>query len=180
MKTNPPTESPASGRKIAEKQLKLRATLWPDLASDDIWSRKKGAGYNSGFTTIPKTLSVILVVIDKLSPKGKPASAAYFDLWCRIFDESFVTMAGKQAEMAFAAGYFGQRAIQTWSGRLDVLEDLGFIRIKPGPNSPKGYALVMNPYKVLAALRAQNRIDDETWYAVIARASEVGATELET
>jgi hypothetical protein len=115
--------------KISEKQLKLRATLWPKLVEDDIWSRKKGGGYNSGFTTIPKTLSVILVIIDKLSPKGNPASTVYLDLWCRIFDESFVTMAGKHGEMAFAAGYSGQRAIQTWSRRMDVLVDLGFIEI---------------------------------------------------
>jgi hypothetical protein len=166
------------GRKIAEKQLSLRATLWPNLAADDVWSRKKGDAYNPGFTTIPKTLPLILTIIDALSPKGNPASAVYFDLWCRIFDEGFVTMAGKHGEMAFSSGYAGQRAVQTWARRMDVLDDLGFILIKPGPNSPKGYALVVNPYKVLKLLRTKRRIIDEYWFALAARANEVGATEL--
>lgn len=60
-----------------------------------------------------------------------------------------------------------------------MLEDLGFIQVKPGPNTPKGYALVLNPYKVLKNLRAQQRIDDETWVALLTRANDVSATELD-
>jgi len=168
------------GRKIAEKQLQLRNSLWPSLQADDVWSRKKVVGFNTGFTTIPKTLSVIMVIIDVLSPKGNPASSVYFDLWCRIFDEGFVGISGKQADLAFGAGYKGQRAVQTWTRRLEVLRDLGFIQTKPGPNAPHGYVLVMNPYKVVKALRDAKRIDDEHWYALVQRANDVGATELQT
>src|SRR5882672_8579876 len=94
---------------IALRQLELRKVLWPNAKPEHLWLR----AVRDGFTTIPRTLPLIFHVMDAMS-KGKPVSSTYFDLWCRAYDECFVTL-NKHREMAFHAGFSGQRAEQTWS-----------------------------------------------------------------
>lgn len=128
---------------IASKQLGLRSKLWPKINEDHIWNRK----IKSGFTTIPRTMPLFMEIMDSMS-SGQPVSSVYFELWCRAFDEHIVTLNNKK-EMAFHSGFTGQRAIQTWTSRIKILNKLGFINIVPGPHGDLSYALILNPYVVV-------------------------------
>ena len=134
----------ARNEKIGEKRIVLRNRLFPNIAETELWHRKRSAG----FTTIPRVMPLILTLMDRLS-KGKPVSAVYLEIWCRMFDESFINL--KPREMAFHAGFSGQRAEQTWSERMKILQKLGFIAIQPGPEGELSYAVVINPYRVIKA-----------------------------
>src|SRR5439155_1306852 len=79
-------------KKIAKRQLELRNRLWPDMADakatqEWLWSRHT----HDGFTTLPKCMPLIMSIMDDLA-KGQPVSSTYFELWCRTFDENFVTL----------------------------------------------------------------------------------------
>src|ERR1700728_2995466 len=100
---------------IAKKQLALREQLWPGM-SGWLWDRtaQTEAGYkHKGFTTIPKTMPLILKIMDGMS-KNHPLSATYLTLWCSTWDNCFVTLS-KSREMAYASGFGGQRGEQTWT-----------------------------------------------------------------
>jgi hypothetical protein len=107
-------------KKIAKRQLELRNRLWPDIPQDWLWSRHT----HDGFTTLPKAMPLMMSIMDDLA-KGQPVSSTYLELWCRTFDENFVTLS-KPREIAFHSGFFGQRAERTWRARLKILSDLHF------------------------------------------------------
>src|SRR5262245_26086674 len=108
-------------KKIAKRQLELRDRLWPGVEPAWLWSRLT----HDGYTSIPKAMPLILGIMDDLS-KGRPVSSTYLELWCRTYDESFVTLS-KPRETAFHSGFHGQRAERTWRQRLVLLEKLNFI-----------------------------------------------------
>jgi hypothetical protein len=83
---------------------KLRGQLWPDVTPAMLWHRKR----SDGFSTIPRTLSIIMVMMDSLS-KGRPVSTTYLELWCRTFDEALLNLSGKEHEYATASGFSGER-----------------------------------------------------------------------
>lgn len=155
---------------MAQRQLELRKTLWPEATDEWLWSRHR----QDGFTTLPKGMPLILSIMDDLS-KGKPISSTYLELWCRTFDECFVTLS-KPREMAFHAGFDGQRAERTWRGRLDILHRLNFIGLKEGPSGPVSYALIWNPYKVIKdhAERKTPGLRQDKFNALLERVSEIG------
>ncbi len=111
---------------------------------------------------------------------GKPVSSTYLELWCRNFDDCFVVLS-KQREMAFHSGFTGQRAERTWRERIRILAALGFIDIKEGPSGPESYALIWNPYKVIRKHHetGSQPVREDKYNALIARAVEIGATDLE-
>src|SRR5438270_10887574 len=88
---------------IAKKQLDQRDALWPGK-QPYLWDRRA----HKGFATIPKTMPLVLEIMDELS-NGKSVSATYLGLWCATWDNSFVNISRPQ-EMAHAAGFSGQRA----------------------------------------------------------------------
>ena len=159
---------------IAKRQSDLRAQLWPDLKLTDLWNRK----VSQGFTTIPRTMPLILMAMDEMS-KNQPVSSTYLDLWCRAFDECIVTL-NKPLEMAFYAGFSGQRAQQTWKARIEILVELGFIKVQPGPSGPISYAVVLNPYGILKRHHEIQTpgLRPDTYNALIQRATEIGASDL--
>ena len=161
--------------KITKKQLLLRDKLWPKVADSKLWLRK----VKTGFTTIPRTMPLLLEIMDSLS-NGKPVSSAYLDLWCRAYDECFVTL-NKPREMAFHAGYSGQRAEQTWTDRIRILAKLGFIDVKPGPSGDLSYALIWNPYQVVKTHHTKKTAGfrDDLFNALIQRANEIRADDLD-
>ena len=110
------------GSAIAKKQPAQRDLLWPG-AGPWLWHRKA----NKGFATIPKTMPIILQVMDDLS-NGKPVSSTYLGLWCDTWDNSMVNIT-KPNEMAHAAGFTGQRAAYTWAGHMKILRELHFIDV---------------------------------------------------
>ena len=130
------------GSVIAKKQLLQREQLWPG-AEPWLWQRK----LNKGFATIPKTMPIILQIMDNLS-NGKPLSSTYLGLWCETWDNSMVNIS-KHNEMAHAAGFTGQRAVYTWSGRMQLLQELKFIDIKPGRSGAISHVLFWNPHSII-------------------------------
>jgi hypothetical protein len=130
------------GHAIGAKQLRLRADLWPKLDPSRLWSPKT----HKGFTTIPRTMPLILRCMDDMS-KGTPVSTTYLDLWCRMFGESFVTL--KADEMAYFAGFTGQRAVTTWRHRIKILKTLEFIDTAEGAAGDLSHAVLLNPYLII-------------------------------
>ena len=164
----------APKKKIQKRILELRSQLWPEVTDDMLWLRKQ----QNGFTTIPRTLPLVMQIMDEMSD-GAPVSKAYFDLWCRAFDECMVTLA-KPREMAFHSGFTGQRAESAWRGRLRKLAEMGFIGLKPGPSGPESYALILNPHRVIARMKKDKAqsLTDAAYNALLERCGEVGATDL--
>ncbi|EKS29702.1 hypothetical protein [Afipia felis] len=155
---------------VAQRQLELRRNLWPEATDEWLWSRHR----HDGFTTIPKGMPLILSIMDDMS-NGKPVSSTYFGLWCRTFDECFVTLS-KPREMAFHAGFDGQRAERTWRGRLAILAEHQFISLAEGPSGPMSYALIWNPYKVIKWHHEQKSpgLRQDKYNALLERVSEIG------
>jgi len=157
-------------KKIAKRQLELRQRLWPEVGGEWLWSRHT----HDGFTTLPKCMPLIMSIMDDLA-KGQPVSSTYLELWCRMFDENFVTLS-KPREIAFHSGFYGQRAERTWRGRLNILAELNFISLREGPSGPASYALIYNPYKVIRHHREQKNpgVRADKYNALLERAIDVG------
>ncbi|QKS28149.1 MAG: hypothetical protein HT579_03860 [Candidatus Accumulibacter similis] len=163
-----------------ESNLKMRAHLWPDLDEKRLWLRTDKT--RKGFTTMPRTMALIINLIDDISKqvtngKAVPAGRTYLVLWCRVFDEGFVKI-DIEAVAAMEAGYARGRNVATWRQHLAVLRDLGFIDCKDGPAGPYQYILLYNPYQVIRALNAKGMIQQNTYTALFQRAIEVRATDL--
>jgi hypothetical protein len=160
--------------KFIKKNRELRARLWPEIKfEEELWHRK----INDGFITMPRTIPIILSIIDDLT-KGAPASSTYLELWCRSFDEMYISLS-KSKEMAFHAGFVGQRAERTWAEKIRKLEELGFISVKGGQAGPLSHALILNPYRVIERLHAAGTpgLAADKYNAFIERAIEIGALE---
>jgi hypothetical protein len=165
--------SAKEGNAIAKKQLAQRDALWPG-AEAHLWNRKA----NKGFATIPKTMPLILQIMDELS-KGKPLSATYLGLWCSTWDNSMVNVA-KHQEMAHSAGFSGQRAEYTWAGRMKLLHELHFIDIKPGKSGPISHVLLWNPHHVIRWHQSHKTpgMLEGTYNALLDRAVDIGAKDM--
>ena len=164
--------TPNGGRNAASiRREKLREQFWPGSASE-IWDRKK----ENGFSTIPRTLGLIMTLIDDLADrdKGKDVSRVYFELWCRNFDEAFIEIGDEEA-MAFASGFTApNRNVRTWKERIDVLQKLGFIQVMPVGSKKHGYIFLPDPHKVIKKLKDEGRVSPSWWGAYVKRASEIG------
>lgn len=158
--------------KAHRNMLKLRKQLWPDLDTASLWDRN----INDGYSSIPRTLSLITNMIDDLSKKhtGKslPAGKTYFGLWCRVWDENMLVIEN-EAIYAVEAGYRGERNASTWRAHMKVLQELGFISVKPGAYGPYNYVLILNPYLVLKGL--QDKIPVADYQLLLQRSIEIGA-----
>ncbi|WP_063980262.1 hypothetical protein [Bradyrhizobium sp.] len=161
-------------KKIAKRQLELRAKLWPSLNEGDLWSRHT----HDGFSTIPSTMALIMGIMDDLS-KNKPVSSTYLELWNRSFDEGFATLS-KAREIAFHSGFWSERAERTWKERLKILHDLEFINLQSGASGPASYALILNPYKVIQKHHERKTpgMREDRYNALVARAIELGDISL--
>lgn len=158
---------------IAKKQLAIRELHWPS-ADEHLWNRKA----NKGFTTIPKTMPLILKAMDEIT-KGAPVSSTYLTLWCCTWDNSFVVL-NKPQDMADAAGFGGQRGVHTWATRMKKLQELEFIDIKPGKSGPMSNAIIWNPHLALRHLHDLKKpgLTEATYNALIEWALEVGAKDM--
>lgn len=163
---------PRKSRTILKQKLASRAILWPGVDNSQLWYRRD----RDGFVTIPRLMPLIMSIMDDLSGKGFPIGQTYFEMWCRLYDEGFLTL-NRPEEMAFHAGFSGQRALRTWRERVRRLHELGFIDLKSGPLGEFSYALFWNPYYVLQ--RHRDRIQEAKWRALEIRANEIGATDLD-
>ena len=156
--------------KAQEKSLKIREEYWPELKDDDIWDRKK----HKGFTTIPRTIAIIISIIDSLS-KGKPLGQAYFVLWCHVYDDSLLII-DNPSIYAAEAGYSGERALTAWNKRMEKLQELGFIECKEGAAGKFHYVLIKNPHKVVWQLK--NQIQEWRFRQLLDRSLDIGAKDM--
>lgn len=166
--------APAADRKrIAkgkERALQSRAFHWPSLSESDLWSRAR----HRGFTTTPRTLPIIMQIIDSLS-KNQPAGRTYCGLWYRAYDEAVVIIENPMS-LAFEAGFSGERAMTTWRQRMHTLQKLGFIDARPGSSGDFHHVLIYNPHKVV--WRLKDRISPRLFSQLYDRAIEVGAEDM--
>jgi hypothetical protein len=160
---------------IAQKQIEQRDMHWPG-AEGWLWNRKA----NKGFTTIPKTLPMIMKIMDEMT-KGAPVSSAYLALWCNTWDNAYVVI-NRQTEdaLALSSGFGGQRGVHTWQGRMKRLQELRFIDIKPGKSGPMSNVIIWNPHYVLRWHRQQKTLGlmDASYVALLDLALEVGARDM--
>ena len=164
-------QSKVRATKMAQNTLAIRKKLWPTLQEAELWNRKT----ETGFTTIPRVMPLIIRILDDLS-KGKPLGYTYLSLWCRVWDEGVVQVSNP-TELAFESGFTGERAASTWIARMRTLRDLGFIRTS-GASGTQGefqYVLLLNPLPVLKKLDQGGQIQLTTAVALLQRANEVGA-----
>ncbi|WP_068089416.1 hypothetical protein [Novosphingobium rosa] len=164
----------AKARSILKRQLEARAKIWPDITNNMLWDRTE----RDGFVTLPRAFPLIMNIMDDLSDKGFPVGQTYFELWCRLYDELFLTL-NRPEEMAFYAGFTGQRAGRTWKDRVKRLADLGFIDIKSGPIGEMSYAVFFNPYHVIKRAYLKDLVAEDKYRALVIRANEIGASDLD-
>lgn len=159
--------------KAAKKALELRSNLWPDLDPTLLWNRHEMDGY----TSVPRTMPIVTDIIDDLT-KGKPAGRTYFELWCRAYDEMYVSL-GSASTLATHSGYSGPRAVRMWSERIESLVKLGFILVEEGSAGKLAHALVLNPHLVIKRLYANKAagISKAKYNALMERATEIGSED---
>jgi len=119
-----------------EKRRKLRDQVF-SCCETELWDRRQV----TGFTTIPRTLGLIMTLIEQLADrkKGHDVSRTYFELWCRAFDGYFIEVGDAEA-FAFAAGFVSRgRNVRSWEERVETLSERGFVRTAPNGTRKRGY-----------------------------------------
>ncbi len=162
-------------KKISKKTVALRSKLWPDLKDEELWNRS----VYDGFTTIPRTMPLIMNIIDDLAD-GKRTSLTYLALWGKAFDEMYVSLQNAD-ELAFHSGFTGQRAVRTWRERMRALEQLGFIRVAPGTSGDLSHAVILNPHFVIRRLHEAKTpgLTAGAFNALMERALAISADDME-
>ena len=156
--------------KINEERKKRRDELHPKY-SKYAWDRTS----TNGFTSIPRILPLMLVLLDELSEKGTGnPSRVYVDLWSRIYEDATYDIADEE-ELAYSAGYTGQRASRTWRNHIEQLKKLRFIETAQVGNRPNGNILILDPYIVAAYHKDKGNASDAWWATFTDRAAKVGA-----
>ena len=170
--------SPTAIANARQKRSDLRSKVFPDIDDEKIWDvkdRKKTKGY----TSTPRTMPLMMIIMDLLAGKGKPVSSCYLELWSRADEEGFITLS-KYRDVAFASGYTGERGVSTWKERVRRLESLGFIQTAEGTSGDLHFVQLWNPYLII-----QKHSEDGTenfskqhYNALLERVSEIGAKDL--
>lgn len=160
-------------KSMSERRKQLREALWPQVPESQLWLRKQ----RQGFTTIPRTLTLIGRILDQLSGKGYPLQQTYLALWCWVFDEGLVEIRSPR-ELAYESGFSGARGEATWRGRMRKLEELGFILTKPGLVGEFQYVLLLNPIQVIEQIYGSIP-KDVAYNTLRSRLAHVGADDLD-
>lgn len=158
---------------IAQKKKAMRDGLWPG-GEAHLWHRQA----NKGFATIPKTMPMILRIMDEMTNRA-PVSSTYLTLWCSTWDDSYLTL-GKPGDMAFASGFGGQRAEHTWATRVRKLHELRFIDVKAGKSGPMSNVIIWNPHLVLRWHYQQKTpgLMEASYTALLEWAYDLGAKDM--
>lgn len=148
----------------ADRRSELKEHYWP---KEKAWS-----GTGSGWFKAPRTLPLLLgLLAEKTLTNGRDISRVYLELLARHMDGGVVEM-GNEADHAYAAGYTGSRAIRTWTERMEILEQLGFIKTKKVGIQRFKLVLVVDPLYAAAELRRQGRVTEAWWEAYQLRLME--------
>ena len=160
-------------RDILKRQIAVRAKLWPNLSDAMLWDMD-----NEGWVALPRLMPLMMSIMDDLSDKGFPVSRTYLEMWARLREEQFLTL-NRPEEMAFHAGFEGQRALRTWKDRVQRLANLGFIGLVEGPLGDLSYAVFYNPYHVIKRAYIAGKVQERKWQALIVRSHEVSAFDVD-
>ena len=157
--------------KMAERAQQQMDLHFPGLDARVLWRRKT----NDGFTTLPRTLPIIMQAID-MAYSGQPAGHVLFCLWARSPDHPLIVIENP-ATFAAEAGYQGDRKVDTWRRRMKILRDLKMILTKPGPSGEFHYVLLLNPNVALGWMKEKGKgqVQNEVYGRFIDRLAEVGA-----
>jgi hypothetical protein len=162
-------QATAKRMKMAERSQQQMALHFPGFSPCFLWHRKT----NDGFTTIPRTLPIIMQAIDVQS-KGQPAGHTLFCLWARSPDNPVIVIENT-ATFAAEAGFIGERAVDTWRKRMKKLRELWMIQAKPGPSGEFHYILLINPNAAVELMRSNGLVQDGIYARFVDRLMEVGA-----
>jgi hypothetical protein len=155
----------------ADRRAQLKEHYWPQ---DEAWNGA-GAGWFKG----PRTLPLILALLsDKNLTAGRDISRVYLELLSRHFDGGVIEM-GNEADHAFAAGYTGSRAVRTWHERVQLLQELGFIKSKHVGNQRYKLVFLVDPLVAITRLREAGRAPDSWWEAYLLRLMETKEADAE-
>lgn len=156
-------------RRANQRRADRRDALWDGVA-DQVWRRQE----NDGYTTFPRLLPLITVLLRCLTKGSGDPSSVYVELWARVYDEGYVQITN-EIDHVYAAGYHGTRGTRTWRERMMMLEDHGFLKIKPNGAQNFGHVLLVNPLLVAARLKKEGKVPLAWWAAFVSRADEIGA-----
>lgn len=166
----------ANGRQAKTKRLNMaeRAQQQMDIhfpGTDPryMWRRKS----NDGFTTIPRTMPLVMQAVDEAS-KGTPPGHVLFCLWARSPDNPLLTIENP-ATFAAEAGFNGERMVDTWRKRMKKLREFGMIATKKGSTGEFHYVLLMNPNTGVEAMRSNGLVSDDLYGRFIDRMADIGA-----
>lgn len=162
-------QATAKRMKMAERSRQQMDLHFPNFHPSWLWHRKT----NDGFTTVPRTLPIIMQAIDMQS-KGQPAGHTLFCLWARSPDNPVIIIENP-VTFAAEAGFIGERAVDTWRKRMKTLRELCMIQTKPGPSGEFHYVLLLNPNAALEWMYSTSRVQDGIYARFIDRLMEVGA-----
>ena len=162
-------QSKAKRLNMTERAQKLMEVHFPGFSAPWVWNRK----VNDGYTTMPRTMPIVMQAIDEKT-KGQPAGHTLFCLWSRSPDHAVVTIENP-ATFACEAGFYGERAVDTWRKRMKKLRDLQFIQTKPGSSGEFHYVLLINPNAAMEWMRSSGFVQDGLYARFQDRAIEIGA-----
>ena len=171
---------------IVDSENALRDSLWPNAATR-LW-RHKASG---GFVTTPKTMPYICRILDEMS-KDHPLGPTYEALWSYTWGNNAFLRFNKPDDVAYAAGFSGQRGRRTLIDRMRRLQLLGFIEAQPHGHEPLGFLFLPNPHVVLFAHHGgtgptlppsppkglSTHIMPASWNAFISRALDLGCKDV--
>jgi hypothetical protein len=154
--------------KMRERAEKQRSVLFSAIDDALLWHRLR----NHGYTTIPRTMPIVMEGIDLLT-KSQPAGHTYFSLWCRAPDDPLLVI---ESPIIFAgeAGFKGERAVDTWRRRMRALKELGFIDARPGVAGDFHYVLLLNPHMVLERLHQEKKLPESVYAKFHERMLDIG------
>ena len=156
-----------TGKKAVERLTAVRDKLWPD-AKHELWNPRS----EKGFTTIPRTLPLLMRLLDTLV-KGKDLSRVYLHLWSRSYTHGVVEVRDP-GKFAYASSFKG---IRSWRERVELLQNLGFIRTAPLGDIQHYYITVRHPDAVIQELERKGKLHDDSWLQMYeTELAEIGAT----
>lgn len=178
-----PSQTKASPTKVQkrdrrkEQALAIRGATWPSVGPEKLWILD---GKRGGFAQVPRTLSLLMNIIKdavkKKTGKTSAASNTYLVLWLHSQGEG-VARVENEEEVAFEAGYGGERSKSTFRAHMKVLEDLGFIAYGGGARGPFEWVLLYNPYQVLQKLNSQSLVEERHYTAMVQLLQGIGASK---
>jgi len=161
-------QSAARRASMVERALQMMDIHFPEYNKTLLWDRK----VNHGFTTIPRTLPIVMQIIDQLT-KGHAAGHTLFCLWSRMPDH-YLLVIENTTTFAAEAGFTGNRKVDTWRRRMKLLKSLGFIDSKNGASGEFHYVLLLNPNVAIEKLYRAGQVQSEIYSRLRDRLAEIG------